>query len=156
LFFLLGYCEILEDASISPPNAKVVENDAGAQAGLLARNSQKPVSSEPQERDRELFSDADSFLRKLSPVGDREQSDTHEIDPPLPIRASPVKPRPNRFADIAADIAGTVEEDEHEEERIEVDFLAAAYIGRKKRLVVLSWLIMYGIFASTCLGKECD
>jgi hypothetical protein len=101
-------------------------------AGLLARNSQKPASSEPQESDRELFSDEDSFLCELSPIGDREQSDIREIDPPLPIRARPVRPQPKRFADIAADIVGTVEEDEHEEEHTEVDFRAAACLGKEK------------------------
>lgn len=100
--------------------------------GLLARNSQKLASSEPQESDRELFSDDDSFLYELSPVADREQSDIHEIDPPLPIRARPVRPQPKRFADIAADIAGTVEEDEHGEEHTEVDFQAAACLGQEQ------------------------
>jgi hypothetical protein len=84
-----------------------------AEASLLIRNSQRP---EPQ-REPDLFND-DDFLRDFSPITDREQSVVRKTVPPLLIRTSPARPKPNKFTNIAREIVGnrevvaTIEEDE--------------------------------------------
>jgi hypothetical protein len=83
-----------------------------AEAALLLRNSQRPGF----QREPTLFDD-DDFLRDFSPITDREQSIVPEIIPPLIIRTSPVKPKPNKFTNITREIVGnrevvaTMEED---------------------------------------------
>jgi hypothetical protein len=103
------------------------------QAGeVQVRNSEQPES-----RNRELFDDADSFLREFSPITpirDREASETpaiRETVPPLPLRPSP---KANRFMNVAAEIVGlpTPTVEESEDDRPEVHFIAAGYVGKEK------------------------
>jgi hypothetical protein len=101
-----------------------------AEAALLLRSSQRPG---PQ-REPPPFDD-DDFLRDFSPITDCEQSVVHETVPPLTIRTSPAIPKPNKFTNIAREIVGNqapIEEEEEQEERPEVNFFAAAYIGKEK------------------------
>ena len=98
-------------------------------AELQVRDSQQPDAPGPGPG---LFEDADSFLRDLSPINEREPAEPAEpaYSPPLPLRPSP---KVNRFTDIARGIVGLPSvEDDSEEERPEVHFLAAAFIGKEK------------------------
>jgi hypothetical protein len=84
-----------------------------AEAALLLRNSQRPG---PQREPAPFYDD--DFLRDFSPITDREQSVVRETVPPLTIRTTPARPKPNKFTNIAGEIVGnqeiiaTVEEDE--------------------------------------------
>jgi hypothetical protein len=53
------------------------------------------------ESERDLFLDADSLLLDLELDNDRERSVVREAVPPLPVRSSPARPKPNRFMNEA-------------------------------------------------------
>lgn len=93
-------------------------------------------SQHPEPQCERALSDDDDFLRDFSPIADREQSVVRETVP-LTIRTSPARPKPNKFTNIAREIVGnrevipTVEEEEEQEERPEVNSFSAAYVGKE-------------------------